>query len=154
VKFDICKKIKSPHAVFVSLLGCSLLSSAATVSLSTHPQVFQFMTPNGHLLTPINARIQVGNWNRYSSVFTEFAPSDVSPPTFSTMPAFRGRWTGDAVDNSDTAAQLAGLEIWFRITVFYQGGLEASAFFSGNGMIFPSNDEGVDDFRTVVSRNL
>jgi hypothetical protein len=149
---NIFFKMKIIINLAAAILGLSSISEATTITLGGGTQGYQFMTPHEHLLAPINAGIVVGSYNGFE--FTQFAPGDMTPPSFATASFMAGRWLGSASDLTSAANSFAGKQIWFRITVFYQGGFSVVAYFAASGVYFPFNGFGFGDNLVVNSRDL
>jgi hypothetical protein len=134
----------SPRIVFLAALALLGAAKATTITAGGGTGAAQFVTTTGVLLTPTNASIQVGTYNSTTNVFTQFATGDLSPITFSTVAALRGRWIGNAVDNSPAANLFNGQPIWLRIDVDLGAGTTGTAYF-GSTSVFPTHNGGVAD---------
>jgi hypothetical protein len=146
---------------YLSLFAACVCSATATtviaaggldgyqfgVTSSTSIPSFTPFTATGQSM----ATITVGAFN--GGVFSAFAATDSTPPSFGSSGLLIGKWLGSASDNSSDADEFAGDQIWFRITTVV-GGQTYTGYFADNGVLFPSNDGGLDDTQTVTSYSL
>lgn len=117
-------------------------ANATTVTATGGTTGAQFITSTGTILTSGNTSIAVGRLT--GDVFTQFAPSDISPPTLGSAGALLGRWSGNAADASNvTASPFNGAVIVFRLTTTANGG--GVAYFSNPANVFPTANSGVGD---------
>lgn len=147
-------------SIALVLAGCISAASATTIIASGGLDGFQFgytTSLSSPIATPFTrtgesmATIAVGSIQ--GNLFSEFAPSDTSPPAFGDSGLLVGKWLGSASDNSSAADAFSGLQIWFRVTTVI-GGQTYTGYFSDAGLLFPTNDGGVADDQTVASYNL
>lgn len=133
-------------------LGAASVAQATTITLGGGTAGLQWQSSTGVVLSPTNATIQVGSL--VGEVFTQFAPGDLTPPTFSTTTALLGRWSGNASVNGALAVPFNGQQIWYKIDVNLGNGVTGTGFFAQTGINFPNDANGVGDALTVSSATL
>jgi hypothetical protein len=147
--------------LFFALFGAFCLNFASATTVIADGGLigyqFGFTTATGGDLTLFtgtgesSATIAVGTIE--DDVFSVFAPSDVTPPTFGDSGLLVGRWSGSAGDNSSDADAFNNLQIWFSVTTTI-GGQTYTGYFADLGVLFPVNDGGFADDAAVLSNDL
>jgi hypothetical protein len=135
--------------IVCALFALSSIAGATTVTAGGGTGGAQFYTSAGTILTSSNSTIRVGRF--VADVFTPFGLSDPTPIAISTVAALAGRWSAGYTDNSATATDFNGAQIWFQVTTTADNG--GTATFSG-GQFFPNNAGGAADATTISSVTL
>ncbi|WP_367870457.1 PEP-CTERM sorting domain-containing protein [Luteolibacter sp. Populi] len=140
------KLLASCLAVVLAIGG----AHAATISLAGGAAGLSFVTSEGAAIVPgATVSLQVGRLNTTTGVFTQFAPTDATPPSFGASGTITGKWLGNASDNTAAADAFNGAQIWFQVKAF--GG---TAYFTGPTALFPTNASGAGDTLTFSSVGL
>ncbi|WP_367870455.1 PEP-CTERM sorting domain-containing protein [Luteolibacter sp. Populi] len=125
-------------------------AKATTISLAGGVAGLMFTTSEGQTLQPMaGVSLQVGRLNTTTGVFTQFAPTDATPPSFGTTGNLAGRWLGNASDNTAAADAFNGAQMWFRVGFF-----GSVSYFTGPSALFPTNASGAGDTLTFSSIGL
>ncbi len=144
--------MKLATSILGLILGAASVAQATTITLGGGTAGLQWQSSTGVVLSPTNATIQVGSL--VGGIFTQFAPDDLTAPTFATSAALLGRWSGNASVNGAPAVPFNGLQIWYQIDVNLGNGITGRGLFSQTGINFPNDANGVGDTLTVSSATL